>query len=214
MIPKERILKRIEEYESKSCPEPLKRYYSYLSRSVPAKIENFKKYPFYTLEYMLNKFGDKELNLAGNSDIQMGLPFDEIISFFGLHPNPSDIPIFKEKITNVKKRRLDPNFDSEFNLVPSWEESCDTFFKDYNPNIGVADNPYILFLEHLFGLERGVFMTTMTQAGWGIRLDTNSPMNRFWDKALKEKIKIFVDAVYLAKRDDESRAYIVNGFEI
>ncbi len=202
MIPKEAVLSRLDAYLSREHPE----LYGW-AHQMPFIVRDIRTYPFLTLAEALEL--PSPVYLEHNGFARLGMPFEDLVAYFGAHPNPIEIPIrieIHELLRGEHKcwhrRTLDTKFEgSEY-----------SFFEDTDYRISI-DNLHLRFLEGLFGLSYATFRSAIVEPGGGLRLDRNGQMGGFADKLLVEGVPLFLDFVRTGE-SEEDKAYVVNGFEI
>lgn len=208
MIPKERVLARTARYLSRDHPELTEDWKEVM---LGLEIGLYEKRDFYALTEILER---KEVYLSHNGEIEIALPFEDVVSSLGIHANPETIPIAKKDLGSGyfwEVRRCGDNFDREFKPVFSWKESCFTYVDDQNPKI-FPEDLYQRFIEGLFDLQLGTFESCIVQASYGIRLDTDTPLRKLLRRCIEEKIKVFIHTADL--EFNNNRVYVVNSFEI
>ena len=87
-----------------------------------------------------------------------------------------------------------------------------SYVTDENPELSSA-NYYYLFLQGLFDITYGTFRSTIVEPGYGLRLDRDGQIGKLIQRALDEKIPLFVDTVDIGE-GEEDRAYVINGLEV
>ena len=200
MTTQEGIIKRMQDYQSKKHQQ-IPEWWAEIELPI------LMKYPYYTLRDILNN--SKDLHLSHNGFIDIGLPFEEVISFFNLHPSPKDIKEETYSSTSIKERVLH-GLDENLNITNEMRGAVARFI-DANPDY--RGSIYHRVIEDIFGLKNGSFKCEFVQGGYGIRLDKDGPFNKFFEKILGESIPLFVRTADLGKNSSNS-AYIINGFDI
>lgn len=202
MIPQEAVLWRIDAYLSREHPE-LTEWAGHPSQFI---VDDLKKYPFFTLAEALEFSGP--VYFSHNGHAHLGMPFEELVAYFGVHANPIEIPI-RIRVNDLldgrhecyHRRTIGAGFDG----------SEGSFFEDTDYRVSVK-NVYHRFLEGLFELPYAAFRSAIVGIN-GLRLDRNGQMGEFADKLLAEGIPLFLDTIKTGEGEDK-KAYVINGFEI
>ena len=208
MILKERVLARTARYLSRDHPELTEDWKEVM---LDLEIGVYRKYDFYTLSEILER---EEVYLSHNGEIDVALPFNEVVHSLGIHSNPETIPMERRDLGNGdfwKVRRFGSNFDKNFNPVSDWRKSCHTYVDDQNPEVFPVDL-YQRFLEGLFNLPLGTFESCIVQASYGIRLDEDNPLRTLLRRCIEEQVKVFIHTTDL--EFGKNKVYVVNGFEV
>lgn len=193
MISQKNISDLIQSFESKPHPEFRK---DWLNIQKAVNFKSFKKTPFYNLREIMRM--PKTINLSHNGNINLALPFSEVVYDLNLCKNPKEIPIKYED--GYKFREFKINFP----------EASHSHVRDYNPEI--FENLVLRFFESFFNLKKETFRSCIIECGYGLRVDRNGQLGNFLERAVKEQIPLFINHVDLLPYDNSTAAYVINGF--
>ena len=203
MIPENVITELIDNFNSSEHSELPESW----RLNAEVELRFFRKYPFYKLAYFLENF--TLLYLSHNGMIEIGLPFNEVISSLKLCIDPDKIPI----TTSKKYRR----YTHQSRHYPATNIGSDSsYFYDADPEKLPHNNYkyYNKFIEQFCGLPNGTFKCGLVEGDYGVKLGKKAPLGEFLEMIVEREIHMFIHTLDLGERREDKRAYVINGFDI